>query len=46
MKHGCDNEFSPIYAIYGYMLEEDDLKTVKLSFVKVICNEIFDKKLT
>jgi hypothetical protein len=43
---GFDNGFAPIYAIYGYRLEEADLKTVKLHFIKIICNEIFEKKLT
>jgi hypothetical protein len=43
---GHDHEFASIYAIYGYMLEEADLKTVKLHLLKIICNEIFDKKLT
>ena len=36
MQYGYDLHYAKIYAIYGYMLEEEDLPTVRLHLVKIL----------
>lgn len=41
---GYDNEFAPVFSIYGWALEEEQLGLVRLSLVKTIQEQVLDRE--